>query len=379
MFFSKHNKICVVFVALAFLALAVGCGKKEAPQAKPTDVKTMKIIKKDVNMATEYAGQIQGQNEVPIQARVAGHIVEKMIKGGQMVSQGQPLFKIDDRQYKSAFLSAQAQYAQSEATLSNSKLDTQRYRELYKANAIAEQMLTTQESTQRQLQALADANRALSVKAQDDLRDTIVLSPISGKLYVDDVSIGTYVQPGVTTLVTVGVTNPIFAQFNISETEYLEMRQQAVGKDWGENVTITLSNGSLYPFAGRVTQIDRGMGSNSGTLAVKASFQNPDDILLPGMFARVKIESGVREGAILIPQRAVQQVLEKSYAMVVGEGDKTVAKQVTLGKKVGSFWIIESGLSENDVVIVEGLTKVQEDVAVTPKEVTAEEMSLTFE
>lgn len=379
MIFSKQSKFCVIFLVTAFLLFAVGCGKKEAQSAKPTDVKTMKVIKKDVNLTAEYAGQIQGQNEVPVQARVAGHITEKLIKGGQMVSQGQPLFRIDDRQYKSAYLSAQAQYAQAEATLSNAKIDTQRYRELYKVAAIAEQMLTTQEATQRQLQALSDANRALAVKAQDDLRDTVVSSPISGRLYVDDVSVGTYVQPGVTTLVTVGVTDPIFAQFSISETEYLEMRKNMAGNDWGENVTITLSDGSVYPFSGKVTQIDRGMGSNSSSLAAKASFANPDNILLPGMFARVKIELGTEKDALLIPQRSVQQVLEKSYVMVLGAENKLTAKEVTLGKKIGNFWVVKSGLSNEDIVVVEGLTKVQDGITVNPKETTPEELSLSFE
>ena len=383
MFLIRMKKICALGIVTALL-FVTGCGSKNAQQQQQAiPVKTMKVIQKDANLANEYAGQIQGTNEVPVQSRVTGHVVAKMIAGGQMVKRGQPLFRIDDRQYLSTALSAQAQLAQTEATYANTRVDMQRFRELYKANAIAEQMLTTQEALEKQQAALVSANRALAQKAQDDLNDTLVTSPIDGRLYVNDVSIGTFVQPGSTVLVTVGITDPVYAQFSMSENEYLELRksyqENISGSGWGKNVTITLSDGSVYNFPGEVTEIDRGMGSNSGTLAVKASFANPDGVLLPGMFARVKIEGMTIKNALLIPQRAVQQVLEKSYVMVVGEENKAKAKQVTLGRKMGSFWLVESGLTVDDVVVVEGLTKIQEGIALDAQNVTPEELSLTFE
>lgn len=384
MFFSSMKKSFCIGLTALFAVAMIGCGgSKQEMTTQAVAVKTMQIIKRDTSIVNEYAGQIQGKNEVPVLARVSGHVVEKYIKGGQMVKQGEPLFKIDNRPYLSAALNAQAQLAQSQATLANTQVDTKRYRELYKESAISEQMLTTQEALESQQAALVNAQGALARKAQDDLNDTVVRSPIDGRLYVDDVSIGLYAQAGGTKLVTVGVIDPVFAQFNLSENEYLEMRRYNIGKiensGWGEEVSITLSDGSLYPFKGKVTQIDRGMGDNSGTLTIKASFANPDGVLLPGMFSRVRIEGTQIKGALLIPQRSVQQVLEKSYVMVLAEDNKVKAKPVVLGRKIGSFWIVEKGLEGDENIVVEGLTKVQEGVLVEPTMVQAEDLGLTFE
>ena len=383
MFMSTTRKSLCLAMTIFLLATLVGCGKKEETVQQAVAVKTMQVIKKDTSIINEYAGQIQGQNEVPIQARVTGHVVEKYVKGGEMVKKGTPLFKIDSRQYMSAYLSAQAQLAQSQANFANVSIDTKRYRELYKESAIAEQMLTTQEALERQQAALVNSYSALAKQAHDDLSDTLVVSPIDGRLYVNDVSIGTYAQAGATTLVTVGIVDPVYAQFSMSENEYLEMRKlyqsNIEGSGWGEEVSITLSDGTVYPFTGSVTQVDRGMGSNSGTLTIKASFANPEGVLLPGMFSRVKIEGMSLKDAILIPQRAVQQVLEKSYVMVLTEDNKVKAQQIELGRKTGSFWIVEKGLTGEETVVVEGLTKIQEGIEVTPTLVEAKDLELTFE
>ena len=342
----------------------------------------MAAVKKDVSIVNEYAGQIQGKNEVRGQARVGGHVTEKMISGGQTVKKGQPLFKIDGRPYVNAFLSAQAQLAQSQAALNNTKIDTQRYRELYKASAIAEQTLTTQEASERQQQALVDANLALWQKARDDLNDTLVTSPIDGRLRVDDVSVGAYVQPGGAPLVTVDVVDPVFAVFNMSEIEYLSLNR-AYGGDiagsWGARVDITLSNGELYPLPGQVAEIDRALDGNSGTLIMKASFANPGGALIPGMFARAKIAGAPVKDAVLVPQRAIQQVLDKSYVLTVNEENKVRAKQIITGKKTGSFQIVESGLAAGEIVVVEGLAKVQDGRIVEPSLARPEDLNLTFE
>ncbi len=382
MFPVKTKIFSCALLAVFFLAsLVAGCGGKSSPAApKPVAVKAMKVLKRDTTLDSEYAGQVQGKNEVRVQARVSGNVVEKMVSGGQLVKKGQPLFKIDERIYRSALLSAQAQAAQVEANLANTAVDTQRYRELYKANAISQQQLATQESAERQQRALLNSNVALAQKAADDLDDTLVVSPIDGRLYVDDVSVGTYVQPGSTVLVTVGVIDPVFVQFSMSEPEYLNMHstKNAIASGWGGNVTLTLSNGAAYASPGQVTQVDRGMVNNTGTLAIKATFANPNGVLIPGMFARVKITGATLKDAVLVPQRAVQQVLEKSYVMLVDENNKTKAQEVKLGKQTGSFWLVESGLKGDETVVVEGLTKVQEGVSLVPTVIKPEDLGLVL-
>jgi membrane fusion protein (multidrug efflux system) len=365
------------------MSVVSGCGAGNT--AKPggaTQVKAMKAIQKDTPLSYEYAGQVKGKNEVTVQAKVSGNIVEKYISGGQSVRAGQPLYKIDSRQYESALLSAQATLAQSEATLNNSQIDLQRDQELLASNSIAEQTATTQASTVRQNAAAADANRALVQKAQENLDDTLVVAPMDGRLDVSDVAIGTYASAGSTALVTMGSSNPVFVQFSISENEYLKFMQNNPNNSASgipnAAVTITLSNGTEYPIPGTIEQIDRLLSTNTGTLTVKASFDNPDNVLLPGMFARAKLSGEVIPNAILVPQRAVQQLLDKSFVIVVGADNKSETRAVTLGEKVGSFWIIKDGLTADDTVVVEGLTKLQAGMDLNVTMVTPEELNLSM-
>ncbi|WP_371366039.1 Multidrug export protein AcrE [Sporomusa rhizae] len=380
----KGMKRCYASLwAILFIFILAGCGNtKETAQTKAVPVKAVKVIQQNVTLANEYAGQVQAKSEVRIQARVSGNIVEKMVSGGDIVKAGQPLFRIDNTQYESALLSAEAQLAQAEVNLENSRIDTQRYQNLLNANAITEQRVTTQKATERQNEALVSSYRALVRRAQDDVNSTLVVSPISGRIDVNDVSVGTYAQAGSTTLVTVGGLDPVFVQFNMSENEYLNLRQisqnNITNSGWGENVTITLSNGTVYPLSGKVTQADRGLANNSGTLTLKAAFSNPDGILIPGMFARIKIPGIPIKNAILVPARAVQQVLDKSLVTVVSADNKAEPRPVILGEKIGSYYLIKEGLTVNDTVVVEGLAKVQEDMALEVTIVTPEELGLSI-
>lgn len=374
---------CFGLIAISMLATTVGCGNNQQAMqgGKAVAVKAMPVIQRDTPISYEYAGQVQAKNEVKIQARVSGNIVEKLVNGGDIVHKGQPLFRIDQRQYQSTLNSAQASLAQSEATLSNTQLDRARYEQLVANDALAVQTLTGQEATEKQNAAAVEYNRANVQKAADDLNDTLIVSPVDGRMDVNDLSVGTYVTSGSTTLATVSSTDPVFVQFSMSENEYLQLagnNQGGIGSGWGNNVGLTLSNGSAYPVIGKVEQVDRSLSNNSGTLTFKASFSNPNSMLLPGMFGRVKITGETVPGAILIPQRAVQQLLEKTFVTVVGEENKAESREVILGSKVGSYYIVKSGVTAADKVVVEGLTKIQNGVALDVTEVTPEELQLSF-
>jgi len=382
---NKSALAFVLSVALAASALVAGCGQEEqAQQKQAAQVKVMQAIQQDTPLTSSYAGSLAGKDEVKVQARVSGNIVEKYVQGGQFVTAGQPLYRIDSRQYESAVLQAQATLAQSEATLSNARVDLYRDQELLKADAISEQTVTTQQANVNAYEAAAAANAALLKKAQEDLDDTVVYAPMTGQLSVDDVAVGTYAVAGNTTLVTMGSSNPIYAQFSISETDYLKFmnvhRMHQNDATYPEvGVELSLSDGSKYPLSGVISESDRGMADSTGTLTLKALFDNPEGILLPGMFARVTLTGQTVPNAILVPQRAVQQLLGKSFVMVVNSDSKSEARTVELGDKVGSYYIIKSGINADDLVVVEGLTNLQEgrDLAVTM--VSAEEMGFSLE
>ncbi len=394
---ARKSKALAIALALMTSSLIVGCGEEEQKQAAAppaSQVKVMKVIQRDTPLTSEFAGQVMAADEVKVQSKVSGNVVDKFVNGGDFVEFGQLLYKIDARQYESAVLRAQANLeqakavlVQSQVTLRNSQIDLDRYINMFNEQAIAEQTVTTQAAQVRANEATVAANEhaiaaneALLQTAYQDLADTDIYAPMSGKLSVDDVAIGTFVSQGQTTLVTIGSTDPIYVQFSISEAEYLKfMTVQAMQTEHNPiGVTITLSDGREYPYEGRIVESDREMANNTGSLTMKALFPNPSGLLLPGMFARVKLTGETVPHAILVPQRSIQQLLDKSFVMTVGPDGKSVAKTVTLGAKVGSYYIINSGLTANDTVVVEGLTNLREGVDLAVTNVTPGEMGFTL-
>ncbi|MBQ6006458.1 MAG: efflux RND transporter periplasmic adaptor subunit [Selenomonadaceae bacterium] len=387
-------------IAAIFTASSIvfgGCGGdkgQQQAQVQKAQVKAMKVIQRDTPLASEYAGHLVGTEEVKIQSKVSGNVVEKYIVGGQYVEAGQLLYQIDARQYQSAVLRAQADLAQAEAVLNqsiatynNSLTDLRRNEQLFSEAAIAEQAVTNQAAKVRADEATCEANEAAiyacqaALKtAQENLEDTRIYAPMSGQLGVDDVAVGTFVSQGQTTLVTLGAPDPIFAQFSISESDYLHfMTVQNMQSEHNPiDVTITLADGKEYPFEGRIVEVDRELANSTGSLIMKAIFPNPSGLLMPGMFARIKLTGEIIPNAILVPQRAVQQLLGKSFVMVVGAENKSEARTVELGDQVGSYFVVNSGINTNDTVIVEGLTNLREGVELDVKTVTPGEMGFTL-
>ena len=305
---SRKWKVLALASLLAAVSAAImGCGSEQQQKQQATPVKAVSAIQQDTPLSSEFAGQIVSKNTVNVQSKVSGNIVEKFVQGGQFVKAGQPLYRIDSRQYESAVLQAKATLAQSSATLSNAQTDLGRDQQLYASNAISEQSVTTQQANVNAYQAACDANSAILQRAEQDLADTMVYAPMSGQLAVNDVAVGTYATAGNTNLVTIGSSSPVYAQFSISESDYLKfmsLRQNQTGKAGNLAVSLTLSDGSQYPIDGRIVETDRALADQTGTLTMKALFDNPNGLLLPGMFARVKLMGEVVPNAILVARCA---------------------------------------------------------------------------
>lgn len=381
----KRAGILAALVLTGILGLTAGCGQS-APRSSAVSVKAMKVLKEEVAVSKQYAGQVKSIDAVVIKPQVSGTITEKYISSGQFVKEGDPLYKIDDRQYATEVMSAQSNVDKALTTLNNSRIDLDRYQRLASSGAISEQTLTTQQATVDTNESNYRNMQSMLQKAQENLDDTIIRSPISGKLSVDDVASGTYVTAGNTALVSVGAVNPIYVQFSISENEFLNFQQEAEdNRNKGieeahvaPEATLTLSNGKKLSEVSTQYITDREVTQDTGTITMKVVFQNTEHYLLPGMFARVKITSPQKANTLLVPERAVQQVLDKSFVLVCGEDNKSVSKMVTLGDKVGSYYIVKSGLSENDTVVVEGLTNLKEGEALNVTMATPEELGLTL-
>lgn len=378
---NKLKKILLVTVISASVLIGVSGCAKQAPQAPPpTLVKTMNVIKQDTPIKYEFVGEVIPREEVSLRAVVSGSIVNKFVDGGAMVTEGQPLFVIDPRPYQATVLDTRAQLAAASASYSNSARDAERYAMLVEQDAISKQMYDTAASVATQAAGQVAAQEARLAQAEVDLGNTVVRAPISGKLDTQDLSVGMFASAGSTVLATLAKLDPVMVQFSISEADYLKFvnaGQINDTKGLAQEVEIYLSDGSKYAYNGRVEQVDRALKQGTGTLTMKAIVQNPNNTLVPGMFARIKTEVGIAQGALLVPQRAIQTILDKNFISVVTSEKKVELRPVVVGNRVGELAIIDSGLKDGDLVIVEGQQKVQAGAQVTTEMVTLEDLSNT--
>ena len=374
-------KIFPAIICAAALLFS-GCGGEETEEPTledfPTRVKAIKVLTTDAPLTLSYSGQVVDRDEMKVQSKVSGSVVEKYVRGGQEVVEGQILFKIDDRQYQSAVLQAQANLAQSQTALAKERGDLQRDEELFEANAISEQTLTNQRAAVKSKESEVAANEALLQKAEDDLADTIVYAPMSGRLGIDDVSVGTLSTAGSTPLATIGVVDPVFVQFAVSEQEYLRIARKEEDPNAHFRISLTLADGSSYPYYGEFAEYDRTLGKETGTLTIRTIFRNPEALLVPGMYARVEITGLKIPNAMLVPERALQQLLGETMVIVAQSDNTSAVRKITLGEKIGSYYIVKSGLKADDWVIVEGLTFLRDGMPLEVTQVTAKDMGFSF-
>lgn len=366
-----------------------GCGgedtEEQALEELPTRVKAIKVLTTSAPLTLSYSGQVVDRDEMKVQSKVSGSIVEKYFKGGQDVVEGQALFKIDDRQYQSAVLQAESTLAKSKTALAKERIDLQRNEELWQSNAISEQTLVNQRIAVKSQEAEVATNEAILKKAKDDLADTIVYAPMSGRLGIDDVPIGTFVTAGNTPLATIGLVDPVFVQFAVSEQEYLRLARADTGPNEANSsqapnfkISLTLADGSRYPYQGEFAEYDRTMGNETGSLTIRTIFKNPNGLLVPGMYARVEINGLNIPNAMLVPERALQQLLGETLVIVAQSDNKSAVRKVTLGEKIGSYYVVKSGLKADDWIIVEGLTFLRDGMPLEVTQVTEKDMGFSF-
>lgn len=385
---DKKAVAALCALTMAAGVLLTGCGQDEQGGApKKVAVKAMKALKQDVTVNYGYPGQLKSLNEVEVHSRISGSIMEKYFKGGSEIHAGDPLYRLDSRQYESAVIEAQGNLHKAEADLRNAQEDLARDEMLWRNNAISEQELTNKQADVDGYMATVETYQASVQKARENLDDTMVYAPMDGWASLDDVAVGAYATAGSTKLVTIGTLDPIYAQFSISESEYLDVLSKVMengtlgDREYSTlpKVKLTLSNGQEYPLTGEIVAADKGFSDNSVSLTIKAEVPNPYGALLSGMFARVSLLGTVAKGVILVPQRSVQQLLDETFVLVVGSDGKSVSKKVVLGEKVGSYYIVKQGITTDDTVIVDGLTSLQPGQELDVTMVTAADMGFSTE
>ena len=370
--------IGVIAIAIAGFYLWKNFHKLPMAAPKAVDVTAFTAVKKDAPIAYEYVGEITALNEVKLNARVSGLIIEKYVNGGDLVQEGQPLFKIDSRDYETGVLSSKSQVINAEVAYNRARQDRVRYETLLAQAAISQQQYDIALASENQAAAQVENAKAGLAQAELNLGYTIVRAPMSGRIGVDMVSAGTYSIAGQTTLASISSLNPVQVLFSINEADYLKFARSASGDAglYSMPIKLTLTDGSEYPQTGKIVEIDRGLNQQTGTLAMKAKFDNPKNLLIPSMFARIKITGDVQKNAILIPQRSVYMQLTKSFVSVVNKEGKVESRPITPGAKIGSLMIVESGVEAGDIIIVDGQTKAPPGTPVKVTEVQESDLKI---
>ena len=366
----NYRKWLAATAAAAVLTagLLSGCGSDQQQAMPNAKVDTFKVFTSDTPIQRQYTGTVEALQEVPVKAKVSGTVTEKYVSGGERVTAGQPLYRLDTRTYRSNLASAQADAARAAATYQNAQTDLARYEKLIAGGAISRQVYDTQKAAVSEYKSAVNAAQAKVQIARDNLNDTMVTAPFTGTLSMDDVNVGTYATAGTTPLVTISSSDPLYVQFDMSEAEYLNLVREHGGTSaLGDSLKLQLSDGSEYGYTGKIVQINPSM--NGGQISFKAAFPNPGNLLMPGMFTTVVSDSQVAANSLLVPTQAIIPLLDKNMVDVV-VGGKVVQKPVNVIGTYGLYSIISSGLNPGDEVIVAGQAKVVSGQAVQAVEVT---------
>jgi RND family efflux transporter MFP subunit len=361
-------KIRLIYLGLAATFSIIACHKSVPAPPTPTVLVT-EVVQKNVPIYSEWVGTTLGFVDAQIHPRVQGYLLKQVYQDGRAVKAGELLFQIDDRDYKAALDQAKGDLAQQAANYLKNKQDLDRDKTLVAQGVIsAEEFDHIQQST-RATSAQVESAKAAVETAQLNLEWTQVKSPIDGIAGFAVAQVGDLVTPA-TLLTTVSQVNPIKVNFPISEQQYLQAsdeikEHQATGRAKGEpDLQLILGDGTTYKYPGRFYRVDREVNVQTGTIEVQGIFPNPDAVLRPGQYAKVRAANQTQVGALLVPQRAVQETQGQYQIAVVGTDNVVSIRNVKPGDRSGDLWIITDGVKAGDRVITEGLQKVKDGMAV---------------
>ncbi len=375
---ASPSRLAVSTFVLAFVVAFVGalglvaCSPGTPPPAAaagappPTPVGVVTVAPGAVGLVSELPGRTEASRVAQVRARVAGILQRQQFREGSDVRAGQPLFQIDDAPYRATLAGAQAQLARAEANLMQTQAQAQRYKPLAEAKAVSEQDYIAAQAAFKQAEADVALAKAAVQTAQINVGYAAVAAPISGRIGRALVTEGALVGQGeATQLAVVQQIDPLFVNFTQSAGEVLKLRaaiQSGQLKSAGAGaaaVRVLLEDGSLYPLLGKLLFSDLSVDATTGQITLRAEVPNPKGALLPGLFVRVQLQQAEAQGAILLPQQAVQLGDKSATVLVVGAEGKPTPKPVKLGNAQAGQWVVMSGLQAGDQVIVDGFQKLR--------------------
>jgi multidrug efflux system membrane fusion protein len=345
--------------------------KAPAAQSAPAAVSVAAVLEKSVVEWDDFSGRVEAIERVEIRPRVAGTIDAVHFKEGQLVKKGDALFTIDPRPYQAELARAEAAQAGAQARLVLAKTEIDRTRKLVEAHAAAQRELDQRDNALREADAALKAADAAVLSARLNLQYTAITAPVSGRVSRAELTVGNLVAagaaaPALTTLVSV---SPVYVNFEVDEQAYIRYAANGVAGNSGIDripVSIGLASEDGYPHQGHLKSVDNRLDTTSGTIRVRAVFDNANGLLTPGMYARVRMGGSAAKTALLIDDKAVGTDQDKKFVMVVGADNKAVYRAVTLGPMVDGLRIVRSGLNKGEHIVVNGLQRVRPNDVVAP-------------
>lgn len=371
--FGALRLIAGLLVCLAPTTI-LSCKQEAAStSARPgPEVEVVEVSQKDVPIYAEWVGTTDGLVNANIRAQVSGYLLKRNYEEGAFVKKGSLLFEIDPRKFQAVFDQANGDLRKAQAQLIKAELDVKRDTPLAKAGAISQKELDDSTQSYQAAKAAVDSAKASAEQAALNLTWTKITAPIDGVVGIAKAQIGDLVNSN-DDLTSMSTLNPIRVYFPVSEQEYLraaEKIQQAYKEgpeQQKDRLELYLSDSTVYPHKGKFSLVDRQVDVKTGTIRIAALFPNPDNVLRPGQFARVRVVTKTMQGALLVPQRAVTELQGSYQVAVVGADNNVEIRPVKVGERVGALWVIDQGLRPGERIVVEGLQKLKAGMAVTPK------------
>lgn len=372
----KATSLYIFFVSLLIIILS-GCGKEEE-NVIPTapEVKVFTVETKDIPVSNEWIGQTFGAEDIEIRARVNGYVDGIYFTEGTEVGKGALLYTIDAKELEQEVIEAKGMLTEAQTMLVYAETEVSRYKPLADAGAVSIQRYEAALAKYDAQKGNVEAALARLNLAEINFGYSRVESPISGIIGLTQFKIGDYVTktPG-SILNTVSNVDPIKARFSISEKEYLAFRKDAIEeitktgrRTINTKVEMILSDGAIYPFDGKVNIANRQVDPSTGTLMLEASFPNPDKLLRPGQYSKIRSVTKIITSALVIPTRAIGELQGQFQVFVVDNENKTQLRTIKKGQQYGQFTVVESGLNAGDRVIAEGIQKVKSGISVSPQQ-----------
>jgi membrane fusion protein (multidrug efflux system) len=365
---------------LVFASSAIsmyGCEHPVAEAPPPPEVYVAPVVERDVPVYLDLVGQTQGYEDIEIRARVEGFLDSVNFREGSFVKRGDLLYRIDPKPLEATLAQTQADMATEQVRLEKATGDVNRYTPLAAKQAVSQKELDDARAAADAAKTQVDAARAAVDKARLDLGYTRILSPVDGLIGTTLVKPGTLVGRGESTLLTtVSRIDPIIFRVGVTEADYLRLVKRdpsrAGQEGRAEGIQLTLGDGTVYSQTGRVGPVDRAVNAATGTLGVQLYFPNPDNVLRPGQYGRARVLIEEKPKALLVPQRAVQELQDIRTVAVVSGDNKVEFRNVKTGPRVDNYWVIEEGLKPGDHVVAEGLQAVQDGMTVRTRPMEAD-------